>query len=237
MSERTIEKSALAETAYTHVRQLLSSGSLRPGQKLSETRIARELGMSRTPVREAIKRLISDNLLEQTHGRGTYLREPTPDEMRHIFVVREALEATAAGLAAEHATDEQLAQMKQCIRVMYQSIRTARREGVALPDHMANDDWNASDRRLHTLILEAGANPWLTRIAQDSQIIFRAFFDLSPDAFDMNNTYSGVYIEHRRIYSAIAKRDPAAARDAMLQHIRLGLERYTKQHPAASEEA
>lgn len=89
----------LYEQAYESVRDLLRDGSLRSGEAVSELRLADMLGMSRTPVREALRRLVAEHILEAVPGGGLRVPLPTPDDVAEVYVTRAALEAEAARVA------------------------------------------------------------------------------------------------------------------------------------------
>src|SRR5262245_4191790 len=96
------------ERAYRHIRSKVLSGSIPPGSKLSTPRLAREMGISRTPVREAIHLLASEGLIDQRRDAGAYVRKVSRRELWELFLMREALEVASVGPAIRRMTPRTL---------------------------------------------------------------------------------------------------------------------------------
>ncbi|RVT99376.1 GntR family transcriptional regulator [Rhodovarius crocodyli] len=102
-----------ADAAYDALRAMLLSFELRPGERLNEVQLADHLGLSRTPLREALNRLVAERLLEVRQGQGFFVRDPDLAEARDLYELREALEVTAFRLACERATPAQLQRLSR----------------------------------------------------------------------------------------------------------------------------
>ena len=100
-----------AELAYKRLREGIRAGEFRPGQRLRETELASRLTMSRTPVREAIRRLASDGLIEVAPSRGVMIIDLNKQQVRELYALRETLEGAAARLAAQHASPAEIEAM------------------------------------------------------------------------------------------------------------------------------
>ena len=189
---------------YEELRTAIVQGSIRPNERLIETDLAERLEVSRTPVRESLLRLAGDGLI-MSHRRGWVVREHSPDEIRQVFEVRAALEGFAARLAAERATDEELATIVTIHEDYIDSVRqTARGQ---LLEH--NDAF-------HEAVILAAHNQLLgERIHANSQYYFihRIAGFLSDE--EVRNSIEG----HGRLVDALNDRDPhraeSAARDAV----------------------
>src|SRR5687768_10993991 len=98
----------LRQQAYERIRDLLRSGRLEPGARLSTLELSRRLGISRTPIREALSKLSSDGVVREVPGFGAYVHAPDARELAEVYGLREALEAYAAREAAANITDGEL---------------------------------------------------------------------------------------------------------------------------------
>src|SRR5262245_5901602 len=117
--------STFSQLAYDHIRSKLVQGALETGD-LSEPILARELGISRTPIREAIRQLESEGLLEQRAKQGTYIRRPDRHELEEIYQVRILLEPYAAGEAAQRCTAADLRDLQGLLRSMSDALAQSR---------------------------------------------------------------------------------------------------------------
>lgn len=189
---------------YEQLRAAIVQGSIRPNERLIETDLAERLDVSRTPVRESMLRLAGDGLI-MSQRRGWVVREHSPDEIREVYEVRAALEGFAARLAAERATDQELARIAMIHQDYIDSVsQTARGH---LIEH--NDAF-------HDAVILAAHNQLLAeRIHANSQYYFihRIAGFLSDD--EVRNSIEG----HGRLVTALNDREPAhaesAARDAV----------------------
>src|SRR5690349_13215528 len=109
---------SLAQKAYEHLQEGVLSGRLRSGTVISEAALAKELGISRTPVGEAIRQLVREGLVEQVPRYGTIVRSIDRQELTDLYEMREALESFAAAKAAEHITEPMLNRLQQYVEVM-----------------------------------------------------------------------------------------------------------------------
>lgn len=197
-----------AELAYRRLRERLLSGQNDPGDRLTELDLCEELGMSRTPVREALRRLQSDGLVTST-GRGVVVSSLSPQEMRHAMQLHGALDALAAKLAATAQRDgrlspAQLGELKDASR------HAARNAGDGAT---AADAWRAN-LDFHMLLARLSGNPLLedaldriwARFAIVSRTNINRRRDLSPG-------------QHDAIVRAIVAGDPEAAEAAAAEHV------------------
>lgn len=106
---------AVRERVTADLRQEIIAGSLRPGDRLVERELAERFGVSRVPVREAIRALVAEGFVHFETPRRTVVRRLTPHDVKELFELREALEVYAAGLAASRATPQDLAEVEEQI--------------------------------------------------------------------------------------------------------------------------
>lgn len=212
-----------SELVYRRLREDIISGRLAPGTRLVELNIAADFGVSRTPVREALKRLTAEKLVLSDPSRGVIVHAPDASEIEDVFVVREALDALAARLAAHRITPSELARLRVIVDAMREAIRSGRREQVVV-----------ANQRFHDVIYAAAGNDMLARVASDLRDFVRRFTTLpfaSPDRVEH------VLAEHEAILEALAAHDPEAAEAASRRHleaareylIRMDLQEYAEQ--------
>lgn len=198
------DRPPLREVVSVRIQRMITSGDLAPGERLVETALADQLGVSRGPVREAIQMLLRDGWVDQLPRRGTYVHTPTRREVDDFFEVRRLLEGYAAATAAQNGpSDEQLAPAE--------AIMAAAREAIARGDGDAIVELNSE---FHDLITELADNEVLSTLTSFLSGRSRWFFAplakiISVRAWD----------EHLAIVEAIRAGDPEAARDAAHRHV------------------
>ena len=195
----------LADRAYTQLRDRIVSLQIAPGAPIDEDGLGAELDMGRTPVREAIKRLALENLVNVFPRRGTFASEINITDLAHISDVRIVLEGHAAYRAAERITDAQRAELAQLL----EELGHAR----------GSDDTEALmmlDARVHRFIHRCAGNPYLeetlNRYFNLSLRIWHLVFDRLPHLFARVH-------EHDEVLHAIAAGEPQRARDVLIEHI------------------
>ena len=207
-------------TAYKEVRKLLLGGEVQPGQRLSHRSLAKDLGLSRSPVREALLQLEAEGLIEHRPQSGVYLREVSPQELEELYDMREVIEPYAAERAARLASP---AQLEQLGAVCNEFMVLAKQPGLS--------DWleSAKNRRrlstldidFHSTVLAAAHNRVARRFFENAQIISLvvSWNHLKTDPAILAKRVAPTAKQHREIYEAIKKRDPVKARRLMRSHI------------------
>jgi DNA-binding GntR family transcriptional regulator len=171
MSAQVLEQiphRSLREAALSAIRQAILCGDLKPGQRLVESDIAKQMGMSRAPVREALRQLETEGLVVSEPHRGTFVAELSAADMWEIYTLRAAIERLAVGIVAEKASAETVAQLRQAVADMAQAAR----EGNLA--HLA-----ALELSFHEMLCRASGHSrlldiWLSMTAQ-----IGAFMDLT----------------------------------------------------------
>ena len=194
-----------AQHVYTTLKGMIRDGALRPGQRMREIEIAEQQGVSRTPVREAMHRLVSEGLLESTSARGIGVTELSKQQVLELYALREFLEGASARFAAQHAS---LPEMR-ALRELIEHIATIPDE-----DHGQHAQLN---KHFHAQIAEAAHNTYLSRaLAQLSDSLM-----LVPGTtFQAPGRVAAVHEEHLAILAAIDVRDADGAEHAAREHIR-----------------
>jgi DNA-binding GntR family transcriptional regulator len=197
-------RSSLREQIKDVILQRIVEGSLEPGSRIVETRVAQELGVSQGPVREALRDLEQLGCVVHEPNRGCSVRDFSLEELLEAFPVRAALEALAARLAAERITKAELAELEQLLERMTKAAR----RGDAHDQSQANASF-------HATIVRAARNPTLERQWQMLEPYSRTYLTVSRPGIDL------VFLSDRHvpILNALRSRDPAAAAQAMQEHL------------------
>ena len=194
---------ALSDVAHRALMGMLLSGELAPNEVLTERQIAMKLGISRTPLREAVRRLEGERFLERQRSGALVVRPLPIEEYMHIVNVRRLLEGETARLAAGKVPAIELGQIRQRIE-----------EAMTLPDDVVTPEFAASDRDLHGLIASCSGNPVLQQIIHDLRMRTSMFrFGRLPER------RKTVCAEHLAIIDALSAGDGDEARRAMQHHV------------------
>ena len=189
-------------SAYARLLMELREGRMNPGDRLRETELAERLGMSRTPVREAIRQLEADGIVTHVPRQGASIRSLDYAEVMELYEMRAVLEGTAARLAARAASDieiEELVEMNQQMKML----------GSAPEAFILN-------RQFHAALLDAAKNRFLARSIHALQ---RALMILGPTTLTEPDRAEKAVEEHFGVLDAIKARDGASAEAAMRAHI------------------
>lgn len=197
------------EQAYRQIRGAIISGKLEEGARLIEDRLSKDLGLSRTPIRDAIRRLSLEGFIEQQEGYSTRVATFPADEMEQTFHIRQFLESYAAERAAHLATPEDIA-----------AIRALSDEIMRLTPPCSAEDYlqiSATNEAFHRKIVEVSRSPRLTAhmtMAFDIGMVDRTYRRYSEEELLRSAKH------HVEIADAIAARAPEWARTAMQTHVR-----------------
>ncbi|HEX7010125.1 MAG TPA: GntR family transcriptional regulator [Phycisphaeraceae bacterium] len=207
------------QRAYEYLREMLACGKLKPGMRISDVALTKKLGLSRTPIREAFLQLESEGFLEQIPRQGTFVKTYDRHELQCIFELRQALEAYAAGRAAEHMDDREIGQLEQLCDELHHIVRAAR-QADGSPAKELVERSAVVDVAFHFLILHASANPFLNQIISNYRLMTRVWTAQRNDPFHAPlKVWAVTWRDHYRILRAIKKRDSEQAQRWMSYHI------------------
>jgi DNA-binding GntR family transcriptional regulator len=212
--------SALSQQVYDELRRRLAAGVL-DGGPLSEPTLAKDLGVSRTPVREAIRRLEAERLLEQKPKRGTYVRRPDAREIDELFELRCLVEPNAAARAAENrgeAVARSVPAVLHRMKAVLDKLRVADGEGSVLLER----EHASLDLDFHRAILEAAGNRTITALASSVGMLARALAVPKDSSDRVHRRLVRAHREHKAIWEAIRAGSPAEASAEMLAHLTHG---------------
>jgi DNA-binding GntR family transcriptional regulator len=205
--------------AHQHILGKISNGEVATGVALSELSLAAQLGVSRTPVREAIGQLVAEGILQKS-SRGTVVAEPARQDIIELYELREALEVYTIGVVAERRLSprelETLRLLVEQVRLCAAELKKSRRpalEGEALKKFVN------CDLRFHMLLLQAGGNQRMVKVFDSTQLLLRIF--TLRRRHHTAKLLGEVYTFHRRILAAVAAGSREEARRLLGEHIRL----------------
>ncbi len=207
----------LKEHAYSLIRQRLEGGHIQAGCRLSDDALAKEIGISRGPIREAISQLASEGLVEHRPRRGVFVREPSRREIEELYEVRCALESFAAAKAAMIATKDQIAELHHLHQKMLDTLQDCQTMPGHVADKALTNRFLAVDMQFHLFIINAAGNQRLFSMVEDCKILIRVFAHV-PVKHDLRLMTDSTQ-QHASIIEAICRHDSHAARDLMTSHI------------------
>jgi DNA-binding GntR family transcriptional regulator len=201
-----IDYENLDQKVYQVVKQLIEDRKLLPGEKIPQEKLAKELGISRTPLISALKFLEHEKLVEVKPRRGFFVRLFSVDEMISIFEIRELLEGLSARRAAKFITADQVTSMRRIFQ-----------DFIGIDDIIDLQAYARADKQFHTFIAEIGSREFLTTILQTLNIITLAYQNVTSEGLirEPNETIK----DHLKIIEAICNHDSKGAEQFMREHL------------------
>lgn len=203
------DEGPLVDDIAARIRARIMNGELAIGKPLRQAALAAEFGVSRTPVREALRQLQNGGLIEMQPHRGAVVRVPAPWEVRQAYEVRAELEGLAARRAATRITERQLAELREHNAILREA---AEREAGGSPATTAANDC------FHTVVCVAADNPWLSRMIDRINESFPRNVSSLALAGDERHRQENIR-QHEAIIEALTAHDPDRADDAMRDHV------------------
>ena len=221
-----MESSVLTQThavrAYEHLRRKLISGDFPPGSRLRYGPIGKELGISATPVREAIGQLANEGLVQLVPQLGAVVRQVDRETLTELYELREVLEPYAAARAAERATSQQIEKISEQLERMRRITEQVRQADDQYAGKQLTTEFEKADLTFHMLIIEATGNTTLVRTLGNSHVLTGVF---ATERHRYNvDVMDATCEDHDRILTGIESRDANVAKQATLDHIHHGLE-------------
>lgn len=193
----------LGERVYSVLEESIVDGAMAPGTHLREDEIAKQLGVSRVPVREALQRLVHDGFVEHRAGKGAFVHAPSAREVEEVFHARSLLESECARLAAAHISEQDLARLEDLLELGNAAV-VAKDAQLLLE---LND-------RFHKTIVSASDNSVIARMMAILHRRIRWYF------FQVVVTRAeGSWDQHKQIYEALRDRDGDRAAKCMVDHV------------------
>lgn len=208
----------LQEHAYNHIREKLLVGDLGPpGSRVSDVKLAELIGISRTPVREAINQLVSEGLLERRPRAGVFVKVPDRRELEELYELREVVESYAVEKSASRISQEDLQELHNLCAEMKEIIDDFETSKLDTIDDNFAMRWFASDSAYHLLLLRASGNRQAIRIANDLRIMTQILGHRRID--HTLEDLKRIYEEHHKIVQLITEGKGKQARTRMARHV------------------
>jgi DNA-binding GntR family transcriptional regulator len=200
-----IQIKSLHQEVTQRIREMIRTGVLRKGDRISEKELCRTMGISRTPLREALRMLSSEGLIDLIPHRGAYVAQPSMLDIREMFEVMAILEGTCARVAVERMTDNDLRKLENLHRKLEKFFEDKDHEKYMEVNH-----------KLHSLLQEMTGNKVLNDLINSLRqkiLLYRYRQIYQPDRFEASIR------EHRGLLDAFRRKDPVAAENLMKQHL------------------
>ena len=207
MAAVTLTSRALYEEVAELLRQRIFSRELEPGSWIDELRIAEELGISRTPLREALKVLAAEGLVTMKVRRGAYVTEVSEQDLRDVYHLLSLLESDAAGVVAATADDSQIAELAD----LHSQLEAAVKDAEAFFE---------VNERFHMRLLELANNRWRDQMVADLRKVMKLN---RHNSLLKSGRIAESLAEHRAIMQALLARDATATTNRMREHFANGL--------------
>jgi DNA-binding GntR family transcriptional regulator len=195
----------LREIVYEELRDLILKGEIKPGTRMMEIELAEDMGVSRTPIREAIRKLEKEGLVTIEPRRGAYVSDVSVKDMVDILEVRATLEGLAAFLAAQRMTQAEKMELLETSQRFNEALRVGDMAAMI-----------KIDTKFHHLVFAAGRNKHLMQMVEALQELVLRFRYIYYKDFKRAEEMP---VEHMKIYEAIAANDPERARESAFNHI------------------
>lgn len=205
----------LRDVVFNTLRQAILTGELKPGERLMEIHLANKLGVSRTPIREAIRKLELEGLVTMIPRRGAEVAQITGKSLQDVLEVRRSLDALCAELACERISDEDIERLEVACKEFEEATKKGDMRAIA-----------SADVSLHDIIVQATGNKRLVQLVNNlAEQMYRYRFEYIKDF----SVYSRLIEEHRVIFEAIRDKNKEVAAAAAVTHIDNQMESIARQ--------
>ena len=198
---------ALYQDVAERLRQQIFARELEPGSWIDELKLCADYGISRTPLREALKVLAAEGLVTMKVRRGAYVTEMSADDVKQIYHLLGLLESDAAGVVAKHASDEQIRELRTLHDKLEKQVRQ-------------RDAFFATNEQFHIRLLQMSGNRWLEQTVHDLRKVMK--LNRHHSLFRQGRLAESL-AEHREVMQAIERRDAEGAVRLMRRHFDNGL--------------
>ena len=195
----------LRDVVFNTLREAILNGEIKPGERLMELQLAAKLGVSRTPIREAIRMLVQEGLAVTVPRKGAEVAKMTEKDMEDVLIIRAALDELAVELACDAITEEQFKQLQGARRTFENSLKTGDLRKIA-----------AADVKFHDVIYQATGNARLVAMLNNlREQMYRYRIEYLKD----EASYPELVREHKAIIEGIRNRDKEHVTEVMQKHI------------------
>ena len=212
LSPDRLKPRALYEEVAELLRQRIFKRELEPGSWIDELKIAADYGISRTPLREALKVLATEGLVTMKVRRGAYVTEVSEQDLHEVYHLLALLESDAAGVVAERASEQQIEELQTLHKQL---------EASAKPGKVDRERFFEINERFHMRLLEIANNRWRDQMVLDLRKVMK--LNRHNSLLKAGRIQESL-AEHRALMAALTARDASAAVMRMREHFRSGLE-------------
>lgn len=195
----------LRDVVFHTLREAILKGELKPGERLMELQLAAKLGVSRTPIREAIRMLELEGLAVTMPRKGAQVARMTEKDMEDVLQIRRALDELAVGLACENMTEEKLVQLHQALVRFEESTRTGDVKQIA-----------QTDIEFHEVIYQAADNPKLVNLLNNLR---EQMYRYRVEYLKNDDVYPRLIEEHAKIYEGLKRKDRQTVVEIVGYHV------------------
>jgi DNA-binding GntR family transcriptional regulator len=217
---RPVNASPARERAYHHIQRIIASGELAAGQAISELSLAQDLGISRTPIREALAQLAAEGILEQSPNRKAVVVKLSRQDIIELYELREALELYAVGKAARQplrqASLDNLQSLNDAILTLRDELEGAGKAGLDAEQMRRFANY---DLAFHTLLMRLATNARLLKVVNETRVLVR-IFAIRRRGYTIPEL-EDIHHRHCDVARAIAEQDCPRAMQAVSEHIQL----------------
>lgn len=196
----------LRDIVFDNLRLAILDGTLRPGERLMEVSLSEKLGVSRTPVREAIRKLEIEGLVEITPRRGAQVCELSVKDVEDVLEVRETLEGLAAYLAAEKMSDDELKELEKAYNGLVKAV-----------DEQSTEKIIKWDSKFHDILLNGSRNPRLIKV---NGILVEQVHRFRKSYIEDINTAKYIVQSHKKILDSLKEKNKEESKENAMEHIR-----------------
>jgi DNA-binding GntR family transcriptional regulator len=212
-------ESTKADDVAVLIEEAIVSGELEPGLVLRQEQLSDRFGVSRTPVREALRRLAALGLVDFVPNRGVRVRTLSHEDLREAFLVRAELEALITEIAAQRLTPEALHDLELCEQRFARLTKELRSRDPGGDRRSLMADWMRANHAFHDVLYELAAAPYVEAVAKAARRTFSGPALWAPVDEELDLLYERNQAEHRAIRFALAAGSVAGARELAHEHV------------------
>jgi DNA-binding GntR family transcriptional regulator len=212
-------ESTKADDIAVVIEEAIVSGELTPGSVLRQEQLSERFGVSRTPVREALRRLAALGLVSFEPNRGVRVRTLTHHDLREAFMVRAELEALVTELAAQRMTADALAELEDCEKRFARLTREMRSHEPGGGRRSLMADWMRANHAFHDVLYRVADAPYIESVAKAARRTFSGPAVWAPSDDHLDRLYARNQAEHRAIRAALGAGSGAGARELAHEHV------------------
>jgi DNA-binding GntR family transcriptional regulator len=220
LRRRRVNGSSAREKAYSHIQRKIASGELSGGHAISELSLAKDLGISRTPIREALAQLAAEGILEQSPNRKAVVLKLERQDIIDLYELREALEVYAVGKAARQLVRQddldRLQSLNDSILTLRDELQRSGKSGLD-PEQMHR--FVTYDLAFHTILVRLAANARLLKVVNETRVLVR-IFSIRRRGYAIPEL-EDIHRRHRDVVGGIAEQNSPSAMQAISEHIQL----------------